>query len=304
MTTLTIEQAYYIKLGQGGEWEENSIGTSVLRLGWGGQSLDDINAGRWDTIWEQLYAVTGDKGEATRDCNRLRNITESPASAVWITFHAAKMWWTCLSHGPVESDGISKFRRTTGWRDRNLADKVLFANELPGQLAATQAFRATSCSVEPELLQRVLNGHQSPFAIDISCARAALVKSLAGAITQLHWKDFETLADLVFRQAGWIRQSVLGQQARALDLELLEPLTRSKYVVQVKSRAGVKELEQTIASFDRNDFRRIYFVVHSPTEALRNFDALPEHVELLLPERLGELALEAGLTHWIEGKVA
>ena len=194
--------------------------------------------------------------------------------------------------------------RTTGWSDKG-GSRVLFANGLPGRLAQLQAFRGTVCRVTDQgLLRRILTGEQSPLSSAIAVGRSSLCTALAAAICELHWKDFETLADMVFRHAGWIRNSVLGQQAKALDLELVEPLTRAKYVVQVKSQAGVAELEQTIRSFSKDDYRRVYFVVHTPTPALQLFANLPDHVELLLPDRLADLALEAGLTHWIEAKVA
>jgi hypothetical protein len=302
---MQVDKAYYIKLGRGGEWEADSINSGKLRLGWRNQTVDDIVNGRWTEIGQQLLRDSaGKRGVATTDCNRLRDIAESGSEDVWVTFHAAKMWWTQMAPGQVEQDEVSKFRRTTGWSDKG-GSKVLFANELPGRLAQLQAFRGTVCRVsDKDLLLRVLTGKRSPLATEVSTARAGLAAALARAIRELHWKDFETLADLVFRQAGWIRNSVLGQQVKALDLELIEPLTRSKYVVQVKSQAGVEDLIDTIESFSKENYRRVYFVVHSPTPDLRKYDQLPDHVELLLPERLGELALEAGLTQWIEAKVA
>jgi hypothetical protein len=302
---MKIRQAHYIKLGRGGEWEVDAIATDKLRLGWRHQHVEDINGDRWSLIEQQLRAESkGKSGVATTDLNRLKDIAHSDAEDVWVTFHLAKLWWTRLLPGPVEQDEVSKFRRTTGWSDKGGA-RVLFANELPGRLAQLQAFRGTVCRVtDRELLRRVLTGEQSPLSSAIAMGRSSLCAALARAICELHWKDFETLADMVFRHAGWIRNSVLGQQAKALDLELIEPLTRAKYVVQVKSQADVGDLERTIQSFSKDDYQRVYFVVHTPSIALQSFTHLPDHVEVLLPDRLADLALEAGLTHWIEAKVA
>jgi hypothetical protein len=33
-------------------------------------------------------------------------------------------------------------------------------------------------------------------------ARTALIDEVQGALRELHWKDFETLVDLLFRQGG------------------------------------------------------------------------------------------------------
>jgi hypothetical protein len=307
LSPLVFTTAFYIKLGRGGEWERDSIENGRLRIGWRRYSIDDINGGRWGRIRTQLRREHRGKpvGVATMDFNALKTITESSLHDLWITFHEAKLWWTYLAAGPVEEDGVSKFRRTAiPWCDQAIDGRLLAASTLPGKVAQIQGFRATVCRVRcAELLRRTLNGVRSPLATAIQEQRHTLSQRLGEAIKELHWKDFETLVDLVFRDAGWIRVSVLGQHARAYDLELREPIIGDRYVVQVKSRAGPDELRATIASFSPADFRRVFFVVHSP---IGEFDAtdIPEHVEIVTPQRLGELALKAGLAEWLEDKVS
>jgi hypothetical protein len=134
---------------------------------------------------------------------------------------------------------------------------------------------------------------------------SSLAQQLTCAIKELHWKDFETLVDLVFRAAGWVRVSILGQQEKAYDLLLREPITGDRYVVQIKSRAGFTDLRDTIAKFSADDFRRIFFVVHSPDDDLvAGADILPGHVEIVWPQRFGQLAMDAGLAGWLEDKVS
>src|SRR5262249_49920687 len=161
------------------------------------------------------------------------------------TFHKAKLWWTRLAPGPVEQDSMSKFRRTVEpWCDCAVDGRLLAINALPGKISQLQGFRATVCRVRyAELLRRTLNGTRSLLATAIRDHREILAQHLAMAIKELHWKDFETLVDLVFRAAGWVRVSVLGQQAKAYDLELQEPIIGDRYVVQVKSRAGLADLQ-------------------------------------------------------------
>jgi Restriction endonuclease len=299
--------AFYIKLGRGGCWETDSIRSSRLRLGWVGQSVNDINAGRWDVISEQLRNEMPDKPQvATNDLNRLRDIAQSTPEDLWITFHGAKLWWARLAAGRVEEDHISKYRGTLdGWRDTSLSGKLLVVNDLPGKIAQLQGFRGTACRVlEQALLRRVLEGTRSELASRIAHERASLCLRLEIAITELHWKDYETLVDLVFRNAGWKRVSVLGQQAKGYDLELREPITGDRYVVQVKSQANRADLDNTILEFSAADYRKVFFVVHSPTSNLVNAIDLPNHVELVDPTHLAKLALDAGLSTWIEEKVA
>lgn len=309
MSPINFTAAFYIKLGRGGEWEPDSIKNGKLRLGWRQQSVEDINASRWEIIENQLRAKDQGKRVAatTSDLNALEILSESGPDDVWITFHQSKLWWTHLASGPVQQDEISKFRLTTQpWSDQAADGRLLVVNQLPGKISQIQGFRATVCRVKYiDLLRRTLNGIQSSLATAISDHRKTLAQHLTRAIKELHWKDFETLVDLVFRAAGWVRVSILGQHEKAYDLLLREPITGDRYVVQIKSRAGLSDLRDTIAKFSAQDFRRIFFVVHSPDDDfLAGAGILPSHVEVVGPQRLGELAMDAGLAGWLEDKVS
>lgn len=299
-----FSRAFYVKLGAGGEWESDSLANGVIRFGWAQQSIDDIHAGRWDRISQQLRAQLK-PGVATSDLNRLRDIAESTEDDLWITFAGAKLWWARLT-GPVRQDATSKYRATLGgWRDTSTAGKLLILNELPGKLAMLQGFRGTVCRVhEHDLLARVLSGERSELAESISSHRRALAGVMEQAIRALHWKDFETLVDLVFRDTGWERVSVLGQQARGYDLELREAVTGDRYVVQVKSQARRADLAATAAQFSPANYRRVFFVVHSPAADLAGATDLPEYIQLLAPTQLAELALASGLVQWLEDKAS
>ena len=308
MSTIEIPTAYYIKLGQRGIWEADCIETGKLRLGWKYQTVEDINSQHWEIIEGQLGQMYEGKpaGVVTRDLNALKIIAGSEPHDIWITFHQAKLWWAQLAPGPVEEDGVSKFRRTAGpWRDHSTNGKLLIVNNLSGKIAQLQGFRGTVCRVDYiALLQRTVNGTRSPLADSINDQRRSLSETLAEAITELHWKDFETLVDLIFRYAGWKRESVLGQQAKAYDLALRDPIIGDRYVVEVKSQAGLSELNQIVEQFSAEDFRRVFFVVHSPKADLIGAEGIPKHVDIILPQRLGELAMEAGLFGWIEDKIS
>lgn len=154
---MEIAKAHYVKLGEGGLWEKEALETGKLRLGWTGQALADINARNWPKIESELQLAAGDrKGVATTDLNRLRDIALSGPEDVWITFSAGKLWWCRLLDAPMQEDEISKYRRVQGsWSSTNGAGRSLVISELPGGLAAKQAFRGTVCSVETTQLARV-----------------------------------------------------------------------------------------------------------------------------------------------------
>ena len=303
---MNIRNAYYIKLGRGGCWEADSIANSRLRFGWRNQNLNDINLPNWVSIDLQLREEhIGKPQVATNDLNRLRDICQSTKEDIWITFHGAKLWWCRLADGSVGEDDISKFRRVQGnWSDTSIIQRLLVASELPGRIAQLQAFRGTVCRVwERELLARVIEGTKSDISNELSTQRTKLAESMERAIAHLHWKDYETLVDLVFRSVGWIRVSILGQQTKGYDLELREPITNDRYVVQVKSQADLTDLTATVAQFSEQDYRKVFFVVHTPAANLAACTNLPGHVELVPPSRLAELALDAGLSNWLASKV-
>ena len=210
------------------------------------------------------------------------------------------------SDEPVKEDDTSKYRTTLdGWHDKSLNGRTLFADELPGKLAKLQGFRWTTCKVnEQEILQRIIEGSRSELANQIAHNRDALCRQLKEAITELHWKDYETLVDLIFRHSGWQRVSVLGQQAKGYDLLLSEPILNNRIVVQVKSQADNKDLQNTINQFSPNDYEKIFFVVHSPAPDLDEPNGVPDHVVIVDPNHLAKLAFSAGLSDWIEDKVA
>jgi nickel-dependent lactate racemase len=126
-----------------------------------------------------------------------------------------------------------------------------------------------------------------------------------GLIDQIgyHCRDYFMLVDLVFRQAGWRRRSMLGESMKYVDLELVEPITGEAYQVQVKSKAGVSEFEEYAKAFSAQGFRKLYFVVHSPSAQLEVLVHDFEDVELVLPSRLGGLVVDGGLVNWVLDKV-
>ncbi|MCX5643102.1 MAG: hypothetical protein NTZ17_00205 [Phycisphaerae bacterium] len=305
METVQFDKAYYIKLGRGGKWEKSAIAENKLRIGWTHQSLDDINNARWEEIHAQLAQTAADGGVATRDLNALRMICESTPNDVWITFSGSKLWWCRVGAPLIEEDGVSKFRRlNAAWKDHDIHGAVLFVNQIPGNLARTQGFRGTACEVrERDTLHRLLNDEASPEYRNVAKARDALVKAAEAGIRRLHWRDFETFVDLLFRQSGWRRLTTVGKTMKYSDLELEDPITRDQYQVQVKSAADLPEFRRYADQFAAGDYRKLYFVVHTPTEALTTTPVTNADVELLLPGRLAEMAIDLGLVNWLLHKL-
>jgi len=305
MKKIQFENAYYIKLGQNGKWESSSIKESKLRIGWIKQNLDDINQGQWDIIREQLSIFIRDQGAVTRDLNALRYICESSSQDVWITFFESKLWWCRVGKPIIYEDKISKYREVNGsWSDKDIHGNVLFINSIPGEISKIQGFRGTACGVkEKQTLYRLINDEPSPEFNAIQDSKEKLIENVVRGIKKLYWKDFETFVDLIFRQSGWRRLSMIGQKMKYADIELKDPITNDQYQVQVKSSANFSDFERYADQFNHQDYRKLYFVVHSPDNKLQNHETDYQDVELVLPKRLSQMAVDLGLVDWLMNKI-
>lgn len=153
-----------------------------------------------------------------------------------------------------------------------------------------------------DYLIRKINGEISDAERAVTAARAQMKGSVERIIGNLHWKDFELLVDLIFREAGLQRMSELGKTKRSLDLELFSPIHRERYSVQVKSHAGRQEFEQFRIDTDAmGEFARHYFVVHEPARNLTKELETRSH-ELWLPEDIADFVIRYGLMDWIAEK--
>jgi hypothetical protein len=88
-----------------------------------------------------------------------------------------------------------------------------------------------------------------------------------------------------------------------VDLELEEPITKEMYQVQVKARADVAAFNASVDQFAGGVFRKLYFVVHSPTAALEATQSDGGDVELVPPERLAGMVVDHGLVSWVLSRV-
>jgi hypothetical protein len=170
-----------------------------------------------------------------------------------------------------------------------------------------EGFRGTICSVkEFDYLVHKINGKLSAETQEAVKALENLERKIETLVRNLHWKDFETLVDLIFRQAGWQRVGILGGTEKTIDLDLLSPITSERYAVQIKSRAGRAEFENYQRRFtDMQGYNRLYFVVHTPSRDLVEAGTtVSGEIELLLPDKIAHLTVKYGLADWVNSKAA
>lgn len=312
MDPVIFRHAYYVKLGRGGEWEERSIKEGRIRIGWRYLTLEDIHTWREEKIREKTRlrreqeGLPPNKAAVAKECNALKLIVRSTPEDVWITFHASHLWWCRVAEDGVREDEISRYRRVIDkWSNTDAEGNPLVTNQIPGSIARLQRFQGTICRVRAaDDLRRLLNKQASEVSRAISEAKKALVARVGQGLKRLHWKDFETLVDLIFRDAGWHRISSVGKSMKYVDMELKEPITGELYQVQVKSAATARVFADYAEKFSRGTFRKLYFVIHTPEG--EDWGSLPTYpdVELILPDRLAEMIVDAGLTNWLLNKIS
>lgn len=240
-------------------------------------------------------------GAAKRDCNQIRYFYESGKDVLWVTFFAHRLCW-CFSEPKVTFlRDKSKTRPVTGqWSCMDVNGKLLERSQLSGRLLSMEGFRGTICSVkEFEYLVRKINGRVPREVEAAQAALSELDKKVETIIRRLHWKDFEILIDLIFRQAGCQRVSELGGVQKTLDLDLVSPITsEERYGVQIKSKANLADFEDYQRRFANMQDYRMFFVVHSPSDDLANSKET-EDTKLWLPSKIAHMTVKYGLTDWV-----
>jgi len=306
MNKITFQNAYYIKLGRGGRWEKSAIQGHKLRIGWHDLTLAEINSEEWKKLWPRIRKSSKDDGAATRDLEALKRIYQSTPDDIWITFYDGCLWWGRVGKKGIREDRMSRYRLLSeGWSNGDIHGKALSIVDLPGGLTKTQAFRGTACEVKhPDILSRVLNCETSIQYKNLEATKRELIQRVSEAISLLHWKDFETLVDLVFRASGWQRISMLGQTQKGSDLDLQDVITKKRYQVQVKISANRADLEESLESFNDELYERFYFVVQEAKSSLRVCASdYQKNVEIIFTEPLSEMVVDAGLVKWILNKI-
>jgi hypothetical protein len=307
MEKINFENAYYLKLGKEGSWEDELQIGNKARISWLKVDLIDIQNKHWDKIKKDIendFKERNKEKGATQDFNALKSFCEATENDIFITFFNSKLYWCVLDNSKIQQDDISKYRSTKiKWNCKNINDKLLNINQISGKISKTQGFRATLCKIdEKETLKRIINDEISPIANEIIKNKENLSKSILKAITELHWKDCEILTDLIFRQSGWRRISLNGENMKSIDLELIDPITKELFQVQVKASAGKKDFLEYAEKFNNKGIHKLFFVTYNPDKSLFNYKNNYDNVQIIIGLELAELIMDLGLTNWVLDK--
>ena len=283
-----------------------SIQEGKMRIGWTNIPLVEIYRNDWVAIFQNYAGTYKSKNAASMDINALRTIVESTLDDIWVTFYDSRLWWGKLADGNVQADTISNYRILDGdWNKYDSNGNELLANQIPGNIAKVQGFKGTVCRIsEIDDLKRLINNIPSDEYKNIVRTRDALIREIELGLKKLHWKEFETLVDMIFENAGWQRLSMVGGSMKYTDIELQEPITHELYQVQVKSQASYADFEKYAQKFTPGKFKKLYFVVHSPDKKLaENGVGKFQDVELVFANELARMVVERGFTDWLLMKI-
>lgn len=294
--------AYFIKLGRGGVWEEECLRDGVIRFGYREAPHEACVVGDWNTVFETWLRIRDDSGTARSDTNQIRTFYEADERSLFVTFHGGFLYW-CRPAGQVEilPDGCRVRRAADGWHSTSASGAPLTADRLSGHLLKVQMFRGTICRVKAfDYLLRKLNDELSPEIAAAEKAEETLRAAIAPLMRLLTWQDFELLVDLVFSSSGWRRVGVVGRTQKTVDLELVLPTTGERAFVQIKSAASLSEFRDYAERFAVSAaYDRMFFVWHTG-----EVDAELDGVTLIGPETLARMVIDAGLSSWLREKAA
>lgn len=303
---------YYIKLGKGGEYfEQEAKPRSILILDYRNVPPALIEEGKWDEIKGWYIANGATKGTATSHSNQIAAFCESDEKDLWITFSGNQMYWTRIN-GKTLFDDVQgrKTRSCIGWKSVNLQNQNY--NPVPGSIEMVRGFRGTICRIKDyrhQLIENIIEGKTSPELIALKEAKEELVQRIKPLILQLHWRDFEILIDLIFRQSGLFRSGELGGSLKTIDFQVSNPITADFSAVQVKSMASKADFESDLDQMDEFEkIKTFFYIVHQPKSDLKGMELRfkpgdkPFTVEFWFEDQIAEKVVRLGLVDWIMEK--
>ncbi|MDP2366472.1 MAG: hypothetical protein Q8M94_22185 [Ignavibacteria bacterium] len=304
---INASKALFIKLGEGGKWEQDCIeNKNTIRLGFNNPFHDKCINGNWDILEEYWSKQKKTKGKATETVNQIKKFYTSPKDILWITFFNRKLYW-CFAHSKVHilADG-SRVRKVDGvWNSEDVNGNQLFVDNLSGKLTKVQGFQGTICSVkEFDYLMNKINCIKLPMIQNAEKALLNLKLSLKPLIQSLSWKDFELLVDLIFTSSGWQRISLLGKTEKYIDIELFSPVNNKRAFVQIKSQSSFNDFESYKNNFkNMKQYDEMYYVVHTPDKKLDSIKK-EKNIEVVALDRITELVINSGLINWLLKKAS
>lgn len=298
-----VSKILFIKLGKGNDFAQECFENNYIKLDYRTVNHELCIKNQWQRV--QDFFINEEKTikqVATNHINQIKQFYTESEDTLWVTFSDNKLWWCFSKLDIIVNEDNTKTRPTIGkWFDSDILGNLLLTSNLSGKLLKTHGYQGTICNInEREYVLNKLKGKEKQEIKEVKIALTNLKTKLAKLIEHLQWQDFEILVDLIFRQMGWQRVSVLGKDLKTLDLELLSPVTGERAVVQIKTGADLNSFKNYQERFkSMPNYDKFFFIVSSPKKDLINFKNEEEKIKLYLTEEVANLTLSAGLTNWV-----
>jgi hypothetical protein len=81
---------------------------------------------------------------------------------------------------------------------------------------------------------------------------------------------------------------------------MLAPVTNRRVFVQVKSSADPRVLRECIDQFNEaQTYDEFFFFFHSSPRSMREYESEDKRINVIGPDKIAELVINAGLTNWL-----
>lgn len=309
--TISANTVRYIKLGKSGNWADAALKMGELHFGYGRVTEELAVEANVEKIKKHMMDLGRSAQAATRDAREVIDFYRLGADCLWITFAKDHLWWTFAypEVSWITNDLVmtgERIRKSIGgWSNTDINGVPLRMDALSTKLTKVGAYRRTICTVAAQdYLLRRINGIEEPIIVKSAAARSTMIDVLTESLAGLHWKDFETLIDIIFARSGWHRVSALGGSQKTVDLEIEQATTNEAAAVQVKSAATQKTFDEYVQRVDDAErFDRFFFVCHSPKGEIAA-PADRDDVHVWAGRDLAAIVLKMGLLDWVLEKVA
>lgn len=320
---LSLSTARFIKLGERGSGiDKHCIESGSLYIGFSSSDprFFDLAIQRdWDRYkellleYEESRSISGRAkiGNATKATNQVKAVFEADVDTLWVTFYGGYLWHGSIRNGanPKPDSDLKGCLSpiVNGWSNCDTKGNLLKIENLAGSLTKIQGFQGTSCELkapEIEYLKRRLNGSLPAFINEINTARSLMVKAVSDAIKTLQPKDFELLVEILFSRT-WRRIGRAGGSLRFVDITFEDPMYPDKCIaVQVKSATSLQEVKRYLSEADTARYSQFYIVYHTLLRDLSLEELSEDNLILIDCDRLSDLVVDSGLTHWLIEKTS
>lgn len=296
-------KALYIKLGSQDVWSDECIKNKRIKIGFNKIPHNICLQKKWKHVRTIFIKNKETEKVATRHTNELKLFYNSSNKVLWIIFHNDKLWW-CFSDKKVYEDKNGRFRKVkTAWKNTNIKGDVLDLSLISSRLKKTQSYQGTICNINQlKYLLSILNGEGTVQKNQFNILYKYIKRKLKYFVQDLDPKDFELLVDLIFRNLGYQRISVLGKNEKFHDLIIKLPLSNQKITVQIKSSASLNTFKSYYKKFiELKSYSKLYFFVHTPDRGLTNYfkNKVVKKVRLFFVEEIVDMVIKAGLIDWL-----